>query len=302
MNDAVRVDETEAEVVDGEIPIHPLATVYRMHTDEELETLVASIKKNGLRDAIMLAEDGRLIDGRNRLQACGRAGVEPRFETLPGDEDAIRDFIFDKNGTRRDITEGQKALAVALLYRDKEKGGRGHKAKVSEFGQFTKQRLSEARLIIAYSSEDEIDAVRDGHTVFYKAHQRATERKARDDEPVVDEVAELAKKDPKLADLVRQGELTIEAALRELEVRKQKLRERRSTALGFFRQSLVTFSGLASDDYATFMAESLADPLFRAELVKSLEFDRSELDKARASVAPAAANLKAILNAIEDKL
>lgn len=301
MNDAVRVDETEAEVVDGEIPIHPLATVYRMHTDEELETLVASIKKNGLRDPIMLAEDGRLIDGRNRLQACGRAGVEPRFETLPGDEDAIRDFIFDKNGTRRDLSEGQKALAYANLYRSKQQGKK-RDADLSKFGQVNRQRISDARLILDYSSADEIDAVRDGTTVFYKAHQRAAERRDREAEPIVDEVAELAKKDERLADLVRQGELTVEAATRELEVRKQKLRERRSTALGFFRQSLVTFSGLASDDFATFMAESLTDPLFRAELVKSLEFDRSELDKARASVAPAATNLKAILKAIEDKL
>jgi hypothetical protein len=50
-------------------------------SDEALEELAADIKANGQKLPIQIDASGILFDGRNRLEACKRAGVEPRIET-----------------------------------------------------------------------------------------------------------------------------------------------------------------------------------------------------------------------------
>jgi hypothetical protein len=70
-----------------------------------------------------------LVDGRNRLKACEIEGVEPVFDTREfQDEEQIKAFVRSKN-ERRDSTKGQKAMQIALLYPEPEKGGRGKKTK-----------------------------------------------------------------------------------------------------------------------------------------------------------------------------
>lgn len=66
--------------------VHPAADVFPMMPEEELDALAADIKANGLRTPISffgVAESERkddsevsLADGRNRLEAMDRAGVE----------------------------------------------------------------------------------------------------------------------------------------------------------------------------------------------------------------------------------
>jgi ParB-like chromosome segregation protein Spo0J len=80
---------------------------------DELAALAADIKQNGLRFPIVLDAEGKtLIDGRNRLKACEIAGVEPRFERLNGEDPKA--FIVSANLARRDMSKGQKAIALAI--------------------------------------------------------------------------------------------------------------------------------------------------------------------------------------------
>jgi hypothetical protein len=52
------------------------------------------------------------------------------------------------------VSKGQQAIALAILYPEPEKGGRGKKsANTKESLGFTTQRLSEARSILEYSRE-----------------------------------------------------------------------------------------------------------------------------------------------------
>lgn len=60
--------------------IHPLADIFPMMLDDELDDLAADIKANGQQYPIVLDSTGVLIDGRNRLEACRRAGVAPEFQ------------------------------------------------------------------------------------------------------------------------------------------------------------------------------------------------------------------------------
>ncbi|MFM2438632.1 MAG: hypothetical protein RLZ55_1455 [Actinomycetota bacterium] len=115
--------------------VHPLAAVWPMLTDGELEGLADSIACNGLRDPIVLDMQGRLVDGRNRLEACVRAGVEPRFvvdEVLTSDE-VIADFVSDKNAERRHLKPGQQAMGRGLMLKaaGRRKNGRWERGSVT---------------------------------------------------------------------------------------------------------------------------------------------------------------------------
>jgi hypothetical protein len=60
--------------------------------------------------------DGVLIDGRNRLKTCEMAGVEPTFVKLNGEDPTA--YIASANLQRRQMTAGQQAMGMALIYPD----------------------------------------------------------------------------------------------------------------------------------------------------------------------------------------
>lgn len=102
----------------GPYEVHPFADAFPLVEGEEFEELAADIKRNGLREPILLNHDKTvLIDGRNRYRACEASGADPVFETLPGryTEMMILDLIVSKNLARRHMNAGQKAF-VGLEY------------------------------------------------------------------------------------------------------------------------------------------------------------------------------------------
>ena len=102
----------------GPYEVHAFADAFPLIDGEEFEELVRDIKRNGLREPIILNHDRSvLIDGRNRWRACAEAGSDPVFETLPEryTEPMILDLIVSKNMARRQLNPGQRAL-MALEY------------------------------------------------------------------------------------------------------------------------------------------------------------------------------------------
>jgi len=65
---------------------HPVADLFPMMTDVELDELAADIKECGQQIPILVDPSGEILDGRNRYEACRRAGVEPQIETVEPDE------------------------------------------------------------------------------------------------------------------------------------------------------------------------------------------------------------------------
>ena len=53
---------------------HPVAAIFPAMTEPELSVLAEDIAARGLLQPIVLDREGRLLDGRNRLAACRRAG------------------------------------------------------------------------------------------------------------------------------------------------------------------------------------------------------------------------------------
>ena len=92
-----------------EYEAHPVAAIFPMLPQEDLEELAADIKQRGLIYPIIIDGD-QIIDGRNRLAACKIAKVEPSFAAYEGDD--ITGFIMASNINRRHLTKGQQAMIL----------------------------------------------------------------------------------------------------------------------------------------------------------------------------------------------
>lgn len=90
---------------------HPLADVFPLLQGRAFDDLVADIRASGLRVAIVLHTDGRILDGRNRYRACLEAGVEPRYSQWDG-VGLAADFVWSLNGPRRHLEGGALQIAA----------------------------------------------------------------------------------------------------------------------------------------------------------------------------------------------
>lgn len=90
--------------------LHPLCTLFPRVVGAEFDALVADIRANGLRQAIVLYGD-MILDGGNRYRACLEAGVNPHFEHYEGD--SIVSFVLSANLHRRHLSPGQQAAIVS---------------------------------------------------------------------------------------------------------------------------------------------------------------------------------------------
>jgi hypothetical protein len=92
---------------------HEIANIFPLLEGKEYIDLIADIKRQGLLEVITLF-DGKILDGRNRYQACLAAHVEPRFEQLLKSDDPIA-FVISKNLRRRQLNSDELAFAAQEL-------------------------------------------------------------------------------------------------------------------------------------------------------------------------------------------
>lgn len=87
--------------------IHEAALIIPPMKDDEYRALVEDIKENGLINPIKLI-DGKIIDGRHRQMACDELGIEPDYEEVDPDSPMV--YVVSANINRRMLTVGQKAM------------------------------------------------------------------------------------------------------------------------------------------------------------------------------------------------
>lgn len=124
---------------------HDAAKLFPMLPDTELQELAEDIKAHGLLNPIVL-HDGKVLDGRNRLMACQRAGVDPSFAEWESKGIAPVAWVISQNLMRRQMTAGQRAAvaveAKPLLEAEARKnqlahlkqGGNSRSVKIDETG------------------------------------------------------------------------------------------------------------------------------------------------------------------------
>jgi len=97
--------------------IHPACDLFPVMDHDSLTTLAANIGTNGLVHPIVL-DEGKILDGRNRLLACTAAKVEPRFvewrDVYKGPM-TVAQWIWSINVERRHLTIDQITAAKTAL-------------------------------------------------------------------------------------------------------------------------------------------------------------------------------------------
>jgi hypothetical protein len=93
----------------------PAARIFPLISGDEFEALVADIREHGQREPIKVDRDGRVLDGRNRLRACRRLGIEPRVERVDVDADDAVALVLSPNLVRRHLASAQRAFVALEL-------------------------------------------------------------------------------------------------------------------------------------------------------------------------------------------
>lgn len=165
---------------------HPYADEFPMASAEELDELATSIATVGLIHPIVLTPQGLVLDGRNRLAACERAGVEPTFETRDGDDDDYKEFVIGANttGRRESMTVQIAAASVALvLGHDKRINGQWKRGAVKrEFSPNDEQSawryaIKCAGLVLDELGPAHLREVRDGEASLNAKYEQARRQK-----------------------------------------------------------------------------------------------------------------------------
>jgi hypothetical protein len=121
-----------AAEAESELQLHPLAQVLPEMPPEEYRHLVESIRRNGLRESVVLFEE-KILDGRHRYRACREASVPVRTRDFQGTFAEAVELVADANLRRRHLDEGQRALvAVQLCTMAGTAGGRPRKTSSTE--------------------------------------------------------------------------------------------------------------------------------------------------------------------------
>lgn len=95
----------------SKMEFHELANIFPMMTDDEMASLVESVKQGYDSKFPIITFEGKILDGRNRYVACTFAGVEPVYSEWEGGDPVS--FVVRANLERRHLSSSQKAM-IAL--------------------------------------------------------------------------------------------------------------------------------------------------------------------------------------------
>lgn len=91
---------------------HEYANLFPMMQQPDLMRLSEDIKERGQSDRIVTL-DGKILDGRNRYQACLINGITPEFQQYAGNDPL--GFVISHNLHRRHLDESQRGMVAAKL-------------------------------------------------------------------------------------------------------------------------------------------------------------------------------------------
>jgi ParB-like chromosome segregation protein Spo0J len=158
--------------------LHPVCAAWPPMPDHEIEALAADIKANGLLEPLTLDPQSLLLDGRNREEACERAGVTPTTIVYAGDPIL---FSLSKNKHRRHMTVDQIALVAATLVTTKQTMNQytvtSNEVTIEAAAVAAgvpRTAIESARTVLSDATPEEVEAVKTG-----KAKLRATADRVR---------------------------------------------------------------------------------------------------------------------------
>jgi ParB-like chromosome segregation protein Spo0J len=100
---------------------HPLSEFFPMLAPADFEELVEDIRAKGQLEPIVTYQ-GKVLDGRNRYEACETLGIKCRMRELPEGVKPL-DYVISANLKRRQLTLEQKIAIMRRIYPNEGKGG-----------------------------------------------------------------------------------------------------------------------------------------------------------------------------------
>lgn len=164
-----------------QLKIHPAAEIFPRMSEAEYEALKADIAAHGVREPVWIYQD-MLLDGRHRQQACDDLGIDCPSREFTGNDPLA--FVWSLNGTRRHLTESQRAVVGLRM------------------ANLTEGRPKETAGIQAVSQQRAADLVNVSRDSIQRA--KLVERDA-----------------PELLPKVEAGEITLNAAVGEIKKRER---------------------------------------------------------------------------------
>jgi hypothetical protein len=202
---------TEAtEVGMRDIDAHPVAALFPLldEKSERFRALRDSMLRNGQLEPIVVDDDGRVLDGRNRLRVCALEGLEPKIVLFSKLNLGLNDceqpveadeYCFDKNYARRDLTDDQRVI-IAARFTEYIKGAE-EKRGAPKGNNNAKKTMGTKRSFLF--SEPKQDKQKTRAKLAEKAG--VSERKAQ-------QALNVVRTDPKAAEEVARGEVALRDA------------------------------------------------------------------------------------------
>jgi hypothetical protein len=209
-------DEHEAEkarAAEQLLTVHEFTLMPPMMSELELDSLAASITKIGQLHPIIYDSDGKLVDGRCRLEACRRAGIAPKTITLSPDEDPF-EVWWSHNIVRGNLNLGQRAMGISIGY---------PKAALSEL--VTDAGVSRAIMFEAVYVRDNdpqlVSLVMSGGLAVRDAYDRTKKRLDQAKERA-EALRMLEREAPDLSDAIKDERINLEQAIKAFKARTTK--------------------------------------------------------------------------------
>lgn len=191
---------------------HPVASIFPMMSVEEFKALKESIAARGQRNPIYTHEN-KIVDGRNRYQACVELGIKPWFEKWDS-KGLLVDFVWDLNINRRQLNGGALKLAAG-------KYAIAHKEEA-------KERSGARTDLTSVSFDTEVE--------FGRSREKAAEKFKVAPATVQRAVAVLNHGAPELAQAVESGQITVNRAADIVKKYPDKEQQRAQLAQGFTKE------------------------------------------------------------------
>lgn len=202
----------------GGYDVHPFAAEFPLIEGEEFDQLVDDVKRNGLREPIILSHDRTvLIDGRNRLRACLAAGRDPVFDVLGANytEPMILDLIVSLNVARRQLNPGQKAMAGVAYDRYYTEA-----TKAAEAERKARDRTLPSGTVGIPSGVATVADLRQSQERQRKSSERAAKVVGASGR-AVQQAKKVAKAAPDLAAKVNRGEIALDRAYKQVQAHER---------------------------------------------------------------------------------
>jgi hypothetical protein len=256
---------------------HPVAALFPMLTEAELEDMAADIRERGQLQPIMI-RDGLILDGRNRYRACEIAGVDPITEEYTGDDP--EGYALAVNLARRNLSKGQAAIIATdpKIYSVNFGGGK----RLAALLDVSPATISQARGVWSYP--DLAESVRSGEETLACARDERVRRDTRA-KAMTEQQAKLAQAAPDLAERVddERDSLTLGEALAILESRRSDA-ERQAHEDSVTRARDIDSARRAADSIIPTVQSAVASILIGRQLGGTDLIGAAELAKLRETI------------------